>query len=405
MPDLNRTLRPQSWNQVVGQESVKELCQKTLAEGNFPKFSIFHGPTGTGKSCIAELIAKQLTNYEGDIEHCPNITKHNMASLVGKKDIVEVIDGIFKFKTSGTTVFILEEVQVLKQKEEQAPFLEELTKIPANVYIIMCTTKLSSLLPELRNRAIAFQLTLPTLEECKEYVTNILEELHFAPMSDRAKTVLIKASDFTPRSIVKHIELLSSGSSVNEEDISKFFHVVSNENYIKTLYLLTDPSITLYQCVRSIKQIIEESRNLSFLYGLRDFAIQLLIEKSSGTEEMPLTKQERELCKIKLAAISEPAFIKVFEILTKINEFKVETYQDVLAVCIKIKIALIGKTPMDIIQTNTSQVSEALISNKQLARKKASFLEAGGKQITQITETSNLSILGTEGDCIYEEQH
>lgn len=403
MLDLNRQLRPQTWNQVVGQEPVKELCQKALSQSNFPKFSIFYGPTGTGKSCIAELIAKQLTGYTGDIENCPNITKYNMASLVGKKDIVEIIDGIFKYKTSGVTVFILEEVQVLRQKEEQAPFLEELTKIPANVYIMMCTTKITALLPEMRNRAIAFQLTLPTLEECKEYVTDVLETLNFAPMSDSAKTILIKASDFTPRSIIKHIELLASDSAVNEGDISKFFRVVSNENYINTLGLLADDSISLYQCVSELKQIVEGSRNISFLYGLRDFAIQTLIEKSSGIQEIPLTAIERELYNKRLASLGEPAFIKIFEILSRINDYHVDTYQDILAVCIKIKISLLNKTPQDILATNNSQVSEAVIANKQLARKRAAVPGMVSKQIAQITEASNLSTLGTEGDFIYEE--
>lgn len=403
MPDLNRALRPQTWNQVIGQESVKELCQKALAEGNFPKFSIFYGPTGVGKSCIAELIAKQLTNCKGSIEESPNITKYNMAALIGKKDIVEIIDGIFKYKTSGTTVFILEEVQVLKQKEEQAPFLEELTRIPSNVYIIMCTTKVTALLPEMRNRAISFQLTLPTMEECKDFITDILEELNFAPMSDRAKTVLIKSSDFTPRSIVKHIELLASGSTVNEEDISKFFRVISNESYIKALSLLADPNVSLYQCMSNLKKIIEDARNTSFLYGLRDFAIQLLIEKSSGTQEIPLTRQERELCDKSLSEINEAAFIKIFEVLSRINDFKIETYQDVLAVCIKLKLSLLNKTPQEVIQSNNSQVSEAIVTNKQLARKRTSILDVTGKQINPITEDSNLAIIGTEGEQIYEE--
>lgn len=403
MPDLNRQLRPQTWEQIVGQDSVKELCQKALEQNNFPKFSIFYGPTGVGKSCIAELIAKKLTNYTGDIEKSSSIIKYNMASLVGKKDIVEIIDGIFKYKTTGTMVFILEEVQVLRQKEEQAPFLEELTRIPENVYIMMCTTKITALLPEMRNRAIAFQLTLPTLIECKDYITNILENLNFAPMSDRAKTVLIKASDFTPRSIVKHIELLASGASISEDDISRFFKVVSNESYINALHLLADPGVTLYRCVSNIKQIVEDSRNISFLYGLRDFAIQILIEKSSGIKEIPLTAQERELCNTKLAEVNESAFIKIFEVLSRINDFKVDSYQDILAVCIKLKISLMHKTPQELIQSNTLQTSEAVVMNKQLARRHTAAFSSGGKQIAPITAESDLGGLGSEEACIYEE--
>lgn len=401
--DLNRTLRPTTWNQITGQDSVKEICQKALAEGKFPKFSIFHGPTGVGKSCIAELIARQLTAWTGNIDDCPNIHKYNMAALAGKKDIIEVISNIFKYKSMGTTVYILEEVHVLKKEEEQTPFLEELTRIPDNVYVIMCTTRVSSMISPLKNRATLFQLTLPSLDDCKDYIDNILDTLHFSPMSDKAKVVLIKSSNFTPRSIVKHIELLSSGDSVNEEDINKFFHTISNETCIKVLHYLINTNISMFQCMNALREIVADNYSTNLMSSLRDFTIQLLLEKASGQLLIPATVSERTLIKEYFDIVGEETFVRIFTAMNKIDFYHLETAEDTLAVCISLKLALSNKTPQAIVASNKALSSEALIENKRLARQQMPVKSSIATAISAISLDSDLSAFGVEEGTLFEE--
>lgn len=402
MKDLNRYLRPKDWNDVIGQHDIVSTCRKAVSTGRFPKFSIFYGPTGVGKSCIAELIARELTGVTGSIEASPCIIKINMANLVGKKDISEIIDTIFKYKAvQGTCVYILEEVQVLRQKEEQTPFLEELTRIPENVYIMMCTTKISALSLEMRNRAVCFQLTLPTYSDCEQLVVSVLEKMGFAPISKHAMSVLIKSSDYTPRSIIKHIELLASTDGVDEEEINKFFKVIDNKIYIKSLAALTDDTMGLYDTVKILSELIEGQSTQNYMYGLRDFCIQYIIERASAKTQLTLSTEERKLCKELLSGIDENMFARIFDSMSKLDMYRFESNNDIMAFLIRMKLALSAKKPGDIIRDNTSAASAAFVANKRAAKGIAHTTVK--EELVPITAASSLSALGLSDDTIYEE--
>ena len=403
MKDLNQIIRPRAWADVIGQNDIKEICQKSLAEDKFPKFSIFYGPTGIGKSCIAELIARQLTGYTGDIASASCIKKYNMAALMGKKDIVTIIDTIFKYKTVGTTVFILEEVQVMKQEEEQTPFLEELTHIPDDLYIIMCTTKFTALAPALRNRAVGFQLTLPSMEECSSYIDNITTRLGYRAMSAKAKQVLIKASNFTPRSIVKHIELLASGDEVSDDDVNKFFKTISNKVFIDTVKALVTTEVTLYEFTKVIRTILKNCSYTNFIYGLRDFVIQLLLLQAVGETDMPLLPEELLECKELLNTFDEAQFALIFDALARMNTYHLDSANDVLAAMIKTKLNLTKKTPATILASNSADTVNVALLNKREAREIAKKAQPGTHEINVIDASSNLSQFGIEDDVTYEE--
>lgn len=403
MKDLNQVIRPKSWDEVVGQSDIKEICRKSLAEDKFPKFSIFYGPTGIGKSCIAELVAREITGYKGDLDAAPCIKKYNMAALMGKKDIVEVIDNIFKYKSIGKTVFILEEVQVMKQEEEQTPFLEELTRIPDDLYIMMCTTKYTALTPALRNRAVAFQLSLPTMEECSAYIDSITDRLQYRRMVEQAKQVLIKASNYTPRSIVKHIELLASDNEVDEADVNKFFKTISSSSFINTVRALVSPDVTLYDFTRVTRAIIKDCSYTNFMYGLRDFVIQLLLLQAAGEMDTPLVPSEMDECKLLLEKFDESLFTSIFDSLARMNMYHIESANDVLAALIKMKLSLSKKSVSSIMATNAADTVTVALDNKRASREIAKKSQPGTQEITAIDSNSNLSAFGIEDEAVYEE--
>lgn len=403
MKDLNRVLRPTTWEDVVGQSDIKEICQKALAENKFPKFSIFYGPTGVGKSCIAELVARQIVDGRGDLATSKSIMKYNMAALLGKSDIISIIDNIFKFKAiTDTAVYILEEVQVLRQKEEQSPFLEELTKIPDNVYVIMCTTKISALSLELRNRAILFQLGLPSYEECSDFVDSVLYRLGLSSMPAKAKEVLIKSSDYTPRSILKHIELLASSDMVSEEDVYKFFHVISNMGHIELLGALADDKVGLYEFSRVVKNILDKGHAQSLFYSFRDFLIQVLLERATKEEELALTKEERAALDQLTDVLSEVVFVKLFEALSRADSFKHDTAKDVLAAFIKVKLTMLNSSVTTILSQNSQGAAASVITSRKNARQ-SNIAQPTQEFITNVTSGTSLSSFGISDEVIYHE--
>ena len=61
---LDNALRPLSWDEYVGQESLKAnlqiLLQAARARGHPPEHLLFYGPPGLGKTTLAHLIAREL---------------------------------------------------------------------------------------------------------------------------------------------------------------------------------------------------------------------------------------------------------------------------------------------------------------------------------------------------------
>src|SRR5258708_1160470 len=61
---LDNTLRPASWSEYVGQDSIKNnlniLIQAAKERGSPPEHVLFYGAPGLGKTTLAHLMSKEL---------------------------------------------------------------------------------------------------------------------------------------------------------------------------------------------------------------------------------------------------------------------------------------------------------------------------------------------------------
>lgn len=61
---LDATLRPDQWDDYIGQSQIKEnlkiLLQAAKERGHSPEHILFHGPPGLGKTTLAHLISKEI---------------------------------------------------------------------------------------------------------------------------------------------------------------------------------------------------------------------------------------------------------------------------------------------------------------------------------------------------------
>lgn len=327
--DWNQLFRPRHWNDVLGQTHLKPIIQQAMLSDTFPKFSLFTGPSGTGKSTLAELCAMSIAcsnSLNEPCGHCDNckaflagnsriIKKYNMAKMLGKKDIVTVLDEIFEYTAiEGLAIYILEEVHVLKDFE-QSPFLEELTRIPDDVYIMMCTTQPYKILPEIRNRAITFNCEMPTIGQCREFIKKICRTAGITIPPESTIKTLVEVSENTPRKIVSTLQLFSSGDQLTRENLSEFFGLADESIYVDLLEYLHS-SKTFYEYAAFIEELSERDISaVKVVKGFDNFMVDVLLERSSRQKFNLIQEGERlsEAC----SRLGETGILRIMNFIAK----------------------------------------------------------------------------------------
>jgi DNA polymerase-3 subunit gamma/tau len=157
---LNISLRPQQLDDIIGQDDIVKSIKSQFESGRIPHFFLIVGPTGSGKSTIARIIALmlQLKNPLKDkIDY--SISKYdikeiNASDKNGIDDVRALIDIISQrpLSPSLSKVIIMDEMHQLTTPAQNA-LLKDTEDVKDHVFFIGCTNNDSKILPTLKRRA------------------------------------------------------------------------------------------------------------------------------------------------------------------------------------------------------------------------------------------------------------
>jgi len=166
---LYRKYRPQSWDEVIGQEHVVRTLTNALKLNRVSHAYLFSGPRGTGKTTIARLLAKSVGCADLDL------IEIDAASNRGIDEIRELRNGIKFAPTAGKyKVFIIDEVHQLT-KEAFNALLKTLEEPPAHAIFILATTEAHKVPGTILSRVQQFAFRRLTIAEIIRKLQKIVE--------------------------------------------------------------------------------------------------------------------------------------------------------------------------------------------------------------------------------------
>ena len=105
-------LRPTTLDEVYGQDHIlgeNAILRRLIDSGNIPNM-IFYGPSGTGKTTVANIIAKQTNRM---------LYKLN-ATTASTADIKEIVSQLDNFMAPNGVLLYLDEIQSFNKKQQQS---------------------------------------------------------------------------------------------------------------------------------------------------------------------------------------------------------------------------------------------------------------------------------------------
>ncbi len=166
---LYRKYRPQSWEEIIGQEHIVRTLTNALRMGRVSHAYLFSGPRGTGKTTIARLLAKSLGCADLDL------IEIDAASNRGIDEIRQLREGIKFAPTAGKyKVFIIDEVHQLT-KEAFNALLKTLEEPPAHAIFILATTEAHKIPETILSRVQQFSFKRLPVADIVKKLQKIIE--------------------------------------------------------------------------------------------------------------------------------------------------------------------------------------------------------------------------------------
>ncbi|HOP37418.1 MULTISPECIES: DNA polymerase III subunit gamma/tau [Mesotoga] len=229
---LYRKYRPRNFNELVGQDQVKEILGKAIEKNKLSHAYIFSGSRGTGKTTSARILAKMLNCLsEGSEKPCGvcdsckaidssshmDVVELDAASYRGIDEIRKIRDAVSYRPVMGKfKVYIIDEFHMLTREAFNA-LLKTLEEPPDRVVFILATTNLEKVPETILSRCQIFYFKPLREEDIVTYLERIAraEELQY---DEKALRYISKAAHGGMRDAVNLMErVISYSGNVKEE--------------------------------------------------------------------------------------------------------------------------------------------------------------------------------------------
>lgn len=292
---LYRKYRPQTFEEVVGQQYVTKILKNTIDRNMTSHAYLFSGPRGTGKTTIAKLIAK-LLNCESPIndipcEKCPSciafneknhpdIIEMDAASNNGVDEIREIRDKVTLMPSiSKYKVYIIDEVHMLSIGAFNA-LLKTLEEPPQHVIFILATTELYKVPATIISRCQCFNFEKISEEDIVKKLKYIVEKENIK-VEEKVLNLIAKYSDGGLRDAINLLDKLACCSTnITIDDFYEIKGIVKEEELFDIVSALVNGNTK--EALEKLDYLGKKGKNLIlFATELIEYLKNMLISNNT----------------------------------------------------------------------------------------------------------------------------
>jgi len=329
---LYRKYRPQSFDEVVGQEAVVRTLRNAITGGSVRHAYLFAGPRGTGKTSMARILAKGLNCAQGPTAE-PDGTCHACVSIAagtsldviemdaasqrGIDDIREIRDRVVLQPVEGRyKVYILDEAHQLTDAAWNA-LLKLIEEPPPHLVFVFCTTDLSKVLPTVRSRCQTFVFQRPRLTELVQKLRRIADA-EGIEVPDQALALIARGARGAYRDAESTLDQLASATEgkVTVQAVLQLLGTVEEDVLFRICDLVVDRDTA--GALTFVEELSEQGHDLGRLVvDLIEHLRHLMLVQHMGEvpEGVPVTEETRERLRAQANQLGEPAVIRLVDLL------------------------------------------------------------------------------------------
>ncbi len=296
---LARKCRPQTFEDVLGQEHVTKTLKNAISQKRIPHALLFGGPRGVGKTSVARIMAKALNCEKGPTPAPCNVCVNCREITAGSSLDVREIDGAsnrgideirelreqvyFSPVSSAYRIYIIDEVHMLTREAFNA-LLKTLEEPPHHAVFVFATTESHKVPATIISRCQCFDFRRISIRQIADSLKAIAGNEGIG-ISDRALTWLAESSEGSLRDAQSLFDkvISYSGKDVGDEAVEELLGLTDRRFLYPLAQAVLKRDAAL--CLKILEDAFFSGIDLFNFYGmlLKHFR-NLLLVKIMGRE-------------------------------------------------------------------------------------------------------------------------